>query len=1082
MDSVAIKNEITTDTRRVIVSLTTYPGRIDRVHITIESLLRQTVPADMIVLWLAEEQFPEKENELPAALLAQKDRGLVIEWCSDIKSYKKIIPSAEKWPEDILITADDDIIYEMNTIERLLESYKRHPDCVSTLRTHLMMFDEIGNPRRYVDWMPEYSGFIDQPYMALFPTTGAGTLFPPGILPQETFNRDAFMSLCPKADDIWVKCMLTLAGVKVVLVDVNTKLQYVEGTQTETLYSYNLVGNDQQLQAVLERYNQIGGEENPEDTLLARMNDLRDYEPKSELCQKYRKGRSFVNEKTGVRVSIIIIARNDEKYIKRCLKTAVSQSISDIEIICVDNGSTDSTHQTIAAIAEQDSRVKLISLAEAVDPSKARRTAVLESRGEYVLFPEVSGILAPDACEQLYERAENSDADIFAFSRGVLDTQTGNAHPVFSGSIGRIRNKEIIAREFSAEQDPQGRLHSCIFGGRICRKAYYHAENTPSGSDIYDYFLLCRASEVYVGEETQIYYASPAKQKDSLADLASAAKSIEEYLSFARLSDQFMPIVDAQRQRMTYDSLAAWISAPRSDRAGLFDNILEAWDVPDLVSSFVKLLDVHGSAVLREFISMRLPEIPDRKIENAGFIITDLAYARELFTTTELLDCVAVSRKTTLIGMEKSDTANTVLSAKTNYAGADLKDEECADPYIFAARLDNVITQEGIDCLILSAGEPRFVQLALHARLRGIPVIAALTDSLYSPMMDCTVPAAGLSSLRLAAMCVTDSPAQQRLLDALGLPVRYISRPALRAMGGRNVRATANAVLWTGEPENNRSGMDEALAIFALVRKGSPDARMLMYFDGPCDLDALGETMPEGVTVRRLRPDYGIFSDAAVHLVTGTSGVISSALRAGRTLGVPAVMYRFTDEQDSGAGGVTVHNGDRASAASEILRLFEDKKRREHLGAQSKISTGAADRDETARRWSELLDEVPSFSRRPVRLPEDELGRTLSTLFSGYEDGARVNARQLAEYAMRCEDFEQRFIQSEERRTTETEALSSALEETRAKLKQKERACSDAAARLEDITSSTTYKVGSALTLIPRYIKKLIRRFTGGEE
>ena len=74
---------------KVIVSLTSFPARIDIVDITIKSLLMQSLKPDEIILWLAKGQFSGEENGLPTKLLKLKKYGLTINWCNDIKSYKK---------------------------------------------------------------------------------------------------------------------------------------------------------------------------------------------------------------------------------------------------------------------------------------------------------------------------------------------------------------------------------------------------------------------------------------------------------------------------------------------------------------------------------------------------------------------------------------------------------------------------------------------------------------------------------------------------------------------------------------------------------------------------------------------------------------------------------------------------------------------------------------------------------------------------------------------------------------------------------------------------------------------------------
>ena len=83
----------TTQGERMVVSLTTFPLRIGKVHLTIQSILRQSRPADRILLWLSKEEFPE-EAQLPANLLRLKEKGLDIRFCDNIRSFKKVFYTA----------------------------------------------------------------------------------------------------------------------------------------------------------------------------------------------------------------------------------------------------------------------------------------------------------------------------------------------------------------------------------------------------------------------------------------------------------------------------------------------------------------------------------------------------------------------------------------------------------------------------------------------------------------------------------------------------------------------------------------------------------------------------------------------------------------------------------------------------------------------------------------------------------------------------------------------------------------------------------------------------------------------------
>lgn len=86
----------------LIISLTSHPKRIKNSHIAIESLLKQTIKADKVILWLGKDKFPNKEQDLPNELLKLREKGLTIEWCKDIGSYTKLIPALKKYPNSII--------------------------------------------------------------------------------------------------------------------------------------------------------------------------------------------------------------------------------------------------------------------------------------------------------------------------------------------------------------------------------------------------------------------------------------------------------------------------------------------------------------------------------------------------------------------------------------------------------------------------------------------------------------------------------------------------------------------------------------------------------------------------------------------------------------------------------------------------------------------------------------------------------------------------------------------------------------------------------------------------------------------
>ena len=231
----------------VIISLTSFPARIGTVNQTIESLLNQTMKADRVILWLAPEQFPNKEADLPQELLDLREKGLTIDWYHDIRSYKKLIPALKKYPDAIIVTADDDLIFKNNWLSLLYSAYLNDKTKIWSHRiTRLYRSGgkmHILDRSLYLDENGAYKKELKAANAFNKLTGGAGSLYPPKSLHPDVMDEDAFMKLAPTSDDIWFWIQAIRNGYKVAVVDNNQyKLQYVPGSQEESLYKVNDAG------------------------------------------------------------------------------------------------------------------------------------------------------------------------------------------------------------------------------------------------------------------------------------------------------------------------------------------------------------------------------------------------------------------------------------------------------------------------------------------------------------------------------------------------------------------------------------------------------------------------------------------------------------------------------------------------------------------------------------------------------------------------------------------------------------------------------------------------------------------------
>ena len=241
----------------IIVSLTTYSKRIYDVHLTIESIMEQTMKANRIILWL---DYSFENQALPKALQLLQKRGLEIEYCKDIRSYTKLVPALRKYPNDAIITIDDDLLYDIDLLEKLIMAYQEDPSYIYCNRYHLMLPNGKGKLLPYMQWKWTYTN--QDASIWNFPTGVGGVLYPPHSLDEEVFNEETFLDICKYADDVWFKAMAMKKGTlskKVYTHNLKGEEYFLnEEVQDIGLSLINTQGamlNDKQIEAVFTKYN-----------------------------------------------------------------------------------------------------------------------------------------------------------------------------------------------------------------------------------------------------------------------------------------------------------------------------------------------------------------------------------------------------------------------------------------------------------------------------------------------------------------------------------------------------------------------------------------------------------------------------------------------------------------------------------------------------------------------------------------------------------------------------------------------------------------------------------------------------------
>ena len=125
--------------------------------------------------------------------------------------------------------------------------------------------------------------------------------------------------------------------------------------------------------------------------------------------------KRYIPPRMQPKISIIVPVYNVEPYLRQCLDSVVNQTLQGIQIICVNDGSTDGSLTILQEYADKDSRIEVIDKPNSGNPGAARNAGLPRVRGKYMYFLDSDDWIDPRLCEKTYYRLESTGADVVFF-------------------------------------------------------------------------------------------------------------------------------------------------------------------------------------------------------------------------------------------------------------------------------------------------------------------------------------------------------------------------------------------------------------------------------------------------------------------------------------------------------------------------------------------------------------------------------------------------------------------------------------------------------------------------------------------
>ena len=237
----------------LIVSLTSYPARFGTLHLTLACLMDQSVRPDRVVLWIAHGDL----ESLPRAVRMLEGRHLEIRPCDDLRSFKKLVPALEAYPDAFIATADDDLYYASDWLEALVDGAVRAPRAIIGHRAVRVTRSEDGRFCHFAEWALDVQDEAARlPSGDIMCEGGAGSLYPPHSLDKMVTEHALFQRLSPNADDLWFFWCARMAGTLCKKVAGSQSLIPWRGSQQGSLWEENKAGGNDR--AILKLESEFG--------------------------------------------------------------------------------------------------------------------------------------------------------------------------------------------------------------------------------------------------------------------------------------------------------------------------------------------------------------------------------------------------------------------------------------------------------------------------------------------------------------------------------------------------------------------------------------------------------------------------------------------------------------------------------------------------------------------------------------------------------------------------------------------------------------------------------------------------------
>mgnify|MGYP002152441855 FL=1 len=300
------------------------------------------------------------------------------------------------------------------------------------------------------------------------------------------------------------------------------------------------------------------------------------------------------------KISVVIPVFNMEPHLVESIGSVMRQTFKDLEVICIDDGSTDNSLGVLRELQLQDSRLRVFALPRNLSESQARKKGVFASQGEVVMFLDADDSFALDACDKVWAHMSQGTIDILHFGTTVI-----NQTAFFESLVLKIQKKispwlsliigDLVVACFQDERFSHT-LWNKAFRGDLTRMSFNAIRDGkfPYAADLYAAFILFYYSRNYFGIPDHLlnynygYGISGQRVYDLLTferfcEASRVSDAISEFISSRDDSIKYLNLVTNIRRKLLEDVFGRWLNKlAECDRDVGLDLLKKNWREEEL--------------------------------------------------------------------------------------------------------------------------------------------------------------------------------------------------------------------------------------------------------------------------------------------------------------------------------------------------------------------------------------------------------------------------------------------------------------------------------------------------------------------